>query len=151
MLEGVKYHTVYIHLLATITIILASRGILFSRQSKESLLEGNIQCSNCSFLLAVPLQVLDRPPLSKAVACCAVTVIVTVNALQPLHLLHDLHRILLYQGLVRQHVLLLGAAVQVCTRQDVRNGSKPTMNQVSSGIHQFSCIYSHLYVFYQEH
>ena len=74
-------------------------------------------------MVPIPLQVLDCPPLSETVAGSAVTVVVTIDTLQSLHLLHNLHRMHLYQSLVGQHVLLLGAAVQVCALQDGRNQS----------------------------
>ena len=71
---------------------------------------------------------LNGVSLCKSIAGGAVAVVVAIDALQPLHLLHDLHRILLDQRLVWEHVLLLGAAVQVCARQDVRNGSESEKN-----------------------
>ena len=121
--------TVYVRLLASIAFILDSWRIIFAWQSKEPLLESHDQCSNGSLLLHIPLKVLD-PPLSETVASSAVTAVVTIDTLQSLHLLHNLHRILLYQSLVGQHVLLLGAAVQVSARQDVRNGSKSANKQL---------------------
>ena len=64
-------------------------------------------------------------PMSQPVTGSAVAVIVPVYSLQPLHLLDNLHGVLLYERLVRQHVFLLGAAVEVGARQDVGNGPKP--------------------------
>ena len=64
-------------------------------------------------------------PVSQSVTGGTVAVIVPVDPLQPLHLLDNLHGVLLYKRLVRQHVLLLGAAVEVGARQDVRDGPKP--------------------------
>ena len=67
---------------------------------------------------------LDGMSLSKAVASSTVTVIVSIDAFQPLHLLHNLHCVLLNQGFVGEHILLLSAAVQVCACQDVGNCSE---------------------------
>ena len=67
---------------------------------------------------------LDGVSLSKAVASSTVTVIVSIDALQPLHLLHNLHCVLLNQGFVGEDILLLRAAVQVCACQDVGNCSE---------------------------
>ena len=64
---------------------------------------------------------LNGVSLCKSIASSAVAVVVSIDAFQPLHLLHNLHCVLLDQSLVREHILLLGAAVQVCARQDVRN------------------------------
>ena len=67
---------------------------------------------------------LNGVSLCESIASSAVAVVVSIDAFQPLHLLHNLHCVLLDQSLVREHILLLGAAVQVCARQDVRNCSE---------------------------
>ena len=68
---------------------------------------------------------LDGSALGKTVAGRAVAVVISIDPFQPLHLLDYLHRVLLYQSLVGQNILLLGAAVQVRARQNVRNCSEP--------------------------
>ena len=70
-------------------------------------------------------------PLCKSVAGSTVAVVVSVDALEPLHLLDNLHGILFDQCFVREDVLLLCAAVQVCARQDVRNCSESAEKYVS--------------------
>ena len=76
-------------------------------------------------------------PLCKSVAGSTVAVVVSVDALEPLHLLDNLHGILFDQCFVREDVLLLCAAVQVCARQDVGNCSKSGENTFNS----FPCVY----------
>ena len=51
----------------------------------------------------LPKQVLNLNGVSlcKSVACRAVAVVVSIDAFQPLHLLHNLHCVLLNQSLVR--------------------------------------------------
>ena len=74
---------------------------------------------------------LNGVSLCESIASSAVAVVVSIDAFQPLHLLHNLHCVLLDQSLVREHILLLGAAVQVCARQDVRNCSESAEKHVS--------------------
>ena len=78
---------------------------------------------------------LNRVPLCKSVAGSTVAVVVSVDALEPLHLLDNLHGILFDQCFVREDVLLLCAAVQVCARQDVGNCSKSGENTFNSFLH----------------
>ena len=79
-------------------------------------------------------------PLCKSVAGSTVAVVVSVDALEPLHLLDNLHGILFDQCFVREDVLLLCAAVQVCARQDVGNCSKSGENTFNS-FHVCMCVY----------
>ena len=79
-------------------------------------------------------------PLCKSVAGSTVAVVVSVDALEPLHLLDNLHGILFDQCFVRKDVLLLCAAVQVCARQDVGNCSKSGENTFNS-FFMFPCVY----------
>ena len=78
-------------------------------------------------------------PLCKSVAGSTVAVVVSVDALEPLHLLDNLHGILFDQCFVREDVLLLCAAVQVCARQDVGNCSKSGENTFNS-FFMFPCV-----------
>ena len=114
----------------TTTLLLSVHqwSLVLSRKSEESLLESNVQGSDGS-LLVVPgsLQVLDSFPVSESVAGCTVAVVVAVETPQSLHLLHNLHGVLLDEVLVGEDVVLLRAAVELRTGQDVRNGSKPEM------------------------
>ena len=82
---------------------------------------------------------LNRVPLCKSVAGSTVAVVVSVDALEPLHLLDNLHGILFDQCFVREDVLLLCAAVQVCARQDVGNCSKSGENTFNS-FFMFPCV-----------
>lgn len=101
------------------------RGLVLSRQGKEPLLEGHIECSDGSLLVvSIPLEVLDCSPVGQSVTSGAITVIVAVQALEPLHLLDNLHRVLLYEVLIRQHILLLVAAVELCAGQDVGDSAE---------------------------
>ena len=68
---------------------------------------------------------LNGVSLCKSIAGGAVAVVVAIDALQPLHLLHNLHRILLDKFLVRENVLLLAAAVELCAGQNVGDGAEP--------------------------
>ena len=103
-------------------------SFVLSGESEESLLERHVQGPDGSLLVVPgPLQVLDSFPVSESVAGCTVAVVVPVQTPQPLHLLHDLHGVLLDEVLVSEDVVLLGAAVELRAGQDVRNGSKPEM------------------------
>ena len=114
----------------TTTLLLAFHqwSLVLAGESKESLLESHVQGPDGS-LLVVPgsLQVLDCLPVGQSVAGCTVAVVVAVQTPQPLHLLHDLHGVLLDEVLVGQDVVLLRAAVELCAGQDVGNGSEPEM------------------------
>ena len=65
--------------------------------------------------------------MSQSVAGRTVAVVVAVQTPQSLHLLHNLHGVLLDDVLVAEDVVLLRAAVELCAGQDVGNGSKPGM------------------------
>ena len=65
--------------------------------------------------------------MSESVAGCTVAVVVAVKTPQSLHLLDNLHGVLLDEVLVGEDVVLLRAAVELCAGQDVGNGSKPEM------------------------
>ena len=69
--------------------------------------------------------------LCKSVASSTVAVVVSIDAFQPLHLLHNLYCVFLNQSFVGEDILLLRAAVQVCARQDVRNCSESEEKLVS--------------------
>ena len=110
-------------LTAVLLLSVHEGSLILARQGKEPLFEGYIQSSDGSLLVvSVPLEVLNGSPVGQPVAGRAVTVVVAVQPLQPLHLLDDLHRVFLYQVLVGQHVLLLVAAVEFCAGQDVGDG-----------------------------
>ena len=89
-------------------------SLILAGEGKESLLESNVQGSDGS-LLVVPgsLEVLDGFPVSESVAGRTVAVVVAVQTPQSLHLLHNLHGVLLYDVLVAEDVVLLGAAVEL--------------------------------------
>ena len=65
--------------------------------------------------------------MSEPVAGRTVAVVVAVQTPQSLHLLHNLHGVLLDDVLVAEDVVLLRAAVELCAGQDVGNGSEPEM------------------------
>merc|ERR1719150_727546 len=111
--------------MATLFLPVHQGCLVLSRESEESLLEGDVERADGSLLVvAGPLQVLDGLPVGQSVAGSAVTVVVAVQTSQSLHLLDNLHRVLLYQVLVGQHVVLLGAAVELRAGQDVGDGSE---------------------------
>ena len=65
-------------------------------------------------LSPVLLQHVDRPPVREPVTTRArFRIVLAVYAAQLLHLLDDLHRVLLDQGLVRQELVLPAAAVEL--------------------------------------
>lgn len=83
-------------LTATLFLVVHQGSLILSRQSEKSFLECDVECSDGSLLVGpVPLQILDCLPLRESVAGRAVAVVVSVYPTEPLHLLDDLHRVLL--------------------------------------------------------